>query len=426
MMRTRKTGFLSFLLAITIAFSSFAGEGSEDGKLPEITVSAGLLYYKGDLAFINEVGNVYNPTLGYELGLSYNLWKTLGVELFGSFSRISQEQRTLSVLHNFRTDILSGGLNLYYRFDNDYLMKSGGVLAPFIMVGIAPIAFFPYGDAVDGDGNPYHYWSDGSIRNIAEDAPNARDAVEIEKDYEYELSYRGVNQVPLINYAINFGAGTRIQVNSWMAAQLRVTYSFTGTDYLDGIEVGNTNKDGYFYGALGLVINPNKISLKKSEEEEDFDVSEFLAIDSDGDGVADIEDLCPNSAEGSTVNKDGCTEGEELVSSDIDSLSMFPDSLTVLRQKICMNYPTLCYADESEYIKIDGTYDINNYEKKEELKALEEQVSMSKIIKIADRDKNGQVELPEVYYAIERFFDEGKGLTLTELRKLIEFFFDQF
>ena len=424
-MRIQKSRFLSFLMAISFAFSAHAG-GVTDGKLPEITIGAGLMYYKGDLAFINEVGNVYNPTLGYELSLSYNLWKTLGVELFGSYASISQEQRTSTFLHNFKTDIYSGGLNLYYRFDNDYLMKSTGKLAPFIMAGIAPIAFFPYGDVQDADGNTYNYWSDGSIRNIAEDAPNAREAVEIEKDYEYELSYRGLNQVPMINYAINVGAGSRFYLNKWLSAQLRLTYSFTGTDYLDGIEVGSTGKDGYFFGSLGLVINPNKISFKKSEDEENFDVSEFLAIDSDGDGIPDVEDLCPNSTEGATVNKHGCVEGEELASTDKDSLSMFPDSMTVLRNKICMNYPPLCYSDESEYIKLDGTYDISIYEKKEEQKALEEQVSMSKIIKIADRDKDGQVELPEVYYAIERFFDEGKGLTLPELRKLIEFFFDQF
>ena len=46
-------------------------------------------------------------------------------------------------------------------------------MEPYITVGFESVEFLTKTDLYDSQGRAYNYWSDGTIRDIAENAPNA-------------------------------------------------------------------------------------------------------------------------------------------------------------------------------------------------------------------------------------------------------------
>lgn len=422
---------LLFILSAKPVFSEEAQQDSSavvSGKLPYVNVSWGLLNYKGDLSSVDQIGNYHNPTFGLELNLNYIFWNTLGVELHSLYGVVSHEQKTSRVTHNFRTLIIGGGVNVAFHFNNGFLLSKESKIAPFIYGGITPFVYWAMGDEVNGEGVKYHYWSDGSIRNLEERAPNADQAEVIQRDYDFERSYRGKNGNDLLAIAFNMGGGFKFKITDWLSAQLRASYSFTNTDFLDGYK-GDHGEDGYIFGNFGFTVNPNLLKgvfkkKDKDDDEEDLNVDDFLAMDSDGDGVTDLNDRCSNTPMGTKVNGEGCPT-EKPAEEEVDSLSMMADSLIVIRDNLCENYPLLCGEGEEEYLKLDGrskrTITVPK-KKKDDV----DQVSLDKILKRVDLNNDGKVELPELYNVIEEFFDKETDITLPQLRKLIDHFFDQY
>jgi hypothetical protein len=398
------------------------------GKLPFINLSWGLLNYKGDLSKIDKIGNFHNPTFGVEMNVNYVFWNTLGLELHGLYGTLSHEQNTTSILHNFKTTMIGGGLNVSFHMNNGFILPVNAKIAPFIYVGVTPFVYWAQGDFINGDGYTYNYWSDGSIRNIDEKAANANEAIVIRRDYDFERSYRGVNGSDVLAIAYNMGGGFSFDITNWLAAQLRVSYSITNTDFLDGYE-GGSEKDNYVFGNFGLTLNPNALLIalagEDEEEEEELNVDDFLEMDSDGDGVPDLHDECSGTPAGTKVGANGCAKVNDS-NKDRDSLSMMPDSLIVLRTNLCQDYPMLCGEGEDEYLELDGRSKRKITVEKRKDQQFESEVSVDKVLKIADLNHDGKVELPELYNAIELFFDGNKDISLPELRKLIDHFFDQY
>lgn len=405
-----------------------AGEAIS-GKLPYVNVSWGLLNYKGDLSKIESIGNFHNPTFGVEASLSYVFWNTLGLELHGLYGTLSHEQNTTAILHNFRTTMIGGGLNLAFRMDNGFIFPVDSKFAPFVYIGATPFGYWAQGDLVDGNGERYHYWSDGSIRNINEEAPDADNAKVLRRNYSYETSYRGFNGDDILALAFNVGGGFTFEITNWLEAQLRVSYSMTNSDFVDGYE-GGSDKDNYIFGNFGLTLDPNAflVAIKGGSEEEgeDIDVDDFLSIDSDGDGIPDLDDKCSGTPLGTAVGSDGCAKvnPEEAT---VDSLSSMSDSLVVLRKNLCRDYPMLCGEGEEEYLELDGRSDRSiKMQQQEKAQDFPDELPVDKIMQVADFNKDGKVELPELYSAIEAFFDGTSDISLKQLRKLIDHFFDQY
>ncbi len=420
----------SFVLLFAFCSTTVLGQDSTaietSNKLPFIGISFGLLNYHGELASVDNIGKFHNPGLAVQLNLNCVFKSVLGVELHTLYAAPSHEQRSLDVLHNFKTTVVGGGVNLLFYFDNGFMLKKDRKLSPFVLAGVTPFAYFPYGDFQDSNGNIYHYWTDGSIMSEPERGLNAGNAIELTKDFDYELSYRGKTGAPTFALAFNLGAGANFRVNKWLQAQLRLVYSPTSTDFVDGVS-SDSKKDGFLVGSFGFNINPNLISKKaddsENEEGEDIDVDEFLALDGDGDGVPDLMDKCSGTIAGSKVNKQGCAI--EVKPSEIDSMAMISDSLIVVRKTLCEKYPMLCGENDSQYPEVNEA----SRRKKKKTKVKKDHISDSdiqRIVDIADLNKDGKVELPELYKAIEQFFDKGDELSLPQLRQLIDHFFDQY
>lgn len=436
-MKNNRVLFFCFLLASTLFVNLQAQEDSVSKKLPVINVSLGIINYIGDISTAENSAQVYNPTIGFQFGGQYILWNTLGVDLHGFYGLASLEKQSSTVKHNFKTLMLGAGLDLSFHFDNGFIMKKGSKMAPFIFAGIMPFAYYPRGDYRDDDGGYYYYyWTDGSVRNIEERSPLASTAVEVTKDDEYEFSYRTItgSSFSTMAIAIKGGLGSKFIVNNWLSAQVKVAYNFTNTDYLDGYN-GNNANDGFFFGSIGLDFNPNVLLSKSSSkskkgdknEYEDINIDEFLSLDTDGDGVPDLLDKCSGTTPGVKVNEEGCSEIKpSIAAEDIDSMAMMPDSLVVLRETLCEKYPIMCGESDSEYPEVNER---SKRVKKKTTKVKEVKLtneSILEIVKIADVNNDGKVDLPELYNAIEQFFDADERLSLSDLRKLIDYFFDQY
>ena len=391
------------------------------GVLPNIGLHIGLYNYKGEIGKLDKIGSIDNLTVGYQLNLNYVFWNTLGLELYGTYANLIQNQKTITLVHNFKTLILNSGLNFSLHLDNGFILPKNAKIAPFLFGGVSLINYYPFGDFKNANGDYYYYWTDGSIRDIDERAVNSSQAIIIEKDNEYETSYRGIKgDFSLFALAYNTGLGSEFKVNKWLSAEMRFAYCFTTTDMLDGLATTSGN-DGYYVGSFGFVVNPNKIkkSIKKEKSEKiDINFKELINMDSDGDGVPDLSDKCGSTVPKTKVNSKGCPLVELKDSVASKTAAELSDSLVTLRNQLCLFYPDLCNSDDTD--------EINGIEKKKIESSIvsQDKRTIQFIVSIADKNKDGKLVLAELYEAIELYFDDKIDLSLEELKKLIDSFFD--
>ena len=95
---------------------------------------------------------------------------------------------------NFESNFTKLNLNLIINTDNYLKIKSN--ISPYFTLGAGWLQFNSYGDLLDENNIPYNYWSDGTIRNIAESDTNAGNASFLYRDYNYETA--------LYNDSINY------------------------------------------------------------------------------------------------------------------------------------------------------------------------------------------------------------------------------
>ena len=239
----------------------------------------------------------------------------------GANERFSYNNRNL----NFESTMRIGGLNLEYNFDN--FLPKNRTASPYISLGVESFEFLSKTDLKDQNGSNYFYWSDGSIRNIDEQATDANLAVEINRDYKYESDIRELNldgfgKYPERSFAIPVGIGATFKINDFINFKIGATLHFTFTDYIDGIteksigfRQGNKQNDNFMMTSFSLHYNlgrsdkrkeMKKTSLNMENHYKDIDFSELDLLDQDKDGVVDWNDLCQGTPEGVPVDANGC------------------------------------------------------------------------------------------------------------------------
>ncbi|MBI4947167.1 MAG: SPOR domain-containing protein [Bacteroidetes bacterium] len=284
---------------------------------PIIGFGPSILTFYGDVSNKSSLAPSLS-NLGYHLTVSeyikpYLLFSARA--MFGKLRANEQDPRYA----NFQSSIRSGGLNVSYNFDN-FLPKKR-MIDPFILTGFEYFEYLSKTDMFDASGNKYYYWNDGSIKNMAENAPNASlNAVSLTRDYTYETDIRKMNQelfgkYPERSFALPVGVGFTMHLHPRWDFKLGTTMHFSFTDYIDGIRVankgtgkGNSRNDKYLetYFTLSFhLFNPKA----KSESESSLSDAELLALeneDTDGDGVTDFKDSCQGTPPGISVNSGGC------------------------------------------------------------------------------------------------------------------------
>ncbi|MBN2668371.1 MAG: hypothetical protein JXR60_04000 [Bacteroidales bacterium] len=419
---------------------------------PIISVGTGVLKFYGD------VRDVYgkSPIMGntaVNLGISRDLNNFLTVHFNATYGNLSGLESSTDRNLNFKTEILNGALLLSYNFYHllkkpDMLLeyKKQRKLIPEIAIGLSAFNFSSKADMKDAYGNTYHYWSDGTIRNLPENPQNETKSLVLQRDYSYETDLReldldGLGKYTKAAFAVPIDVSINYQLHERAMIKFGSTYYFVVNDNIDNVSpAGIDNRKGksggdnylYTYASIKLDLFSNE---KEVYEDATYYVSPeiidaLLAEDEDGDGVADIWDKCLETPKGIAVDDFGCPfdddqdgfanyrdkelntekdsitnmEGVKLTPEEWQAYSDTSDAIAYY--EICDYYPSMCYDHPSEryrnmFVKIPDKF-IN-----------------------LDEDKDGYISIEEVSKAIDEFFNMTSSLTIDDIYELTEFFFSQ-
>jgi len=428
---------------------SVATKTSHPKNLPAISVGQGLLNFYGDVGY-SKLNQPLTARSGTQLEIQYPTNRSLSFSLFFLMGRLYGEEKNINRALNFRSKIMAGGGLIRFEFRNK--RKTDQIITPFLTAGAEYLMFDSKTDLFDENGQFYNYWSDGSIRNIAETDPLADQATKIYRDYSYETDLRDANidnvsDYPTATWAFPVGAGFKFRISDRISMDFGSSYHMTGTDLIDGISdlgsgtrKGNSKKDNFFFTNVSLRFNLSSPSRDDSYNDVDF---QALAMeDSDGDGIPDIEDDSsgtplnnmvhpdgkpfdtdndgipdyrdeePNSAPDAVVTEKGVTITEEMIEEKFrkDSLAALPAVIEYLQSydKLTQRNP----AVEQRWIEK------NSNEGKPA-------VVIPTIYNPIDTDMNGIITPKEISKAIDDYLARKSPYSVSEFFDLIDFFFSQ-
>ena len=279
---------------------------------PQLGFNTGLINYFGDVGSLDGLSKQSQMNWGNSLSLVTPLTDAFNLRAFAFFGNITQEERIENGNANFSTNIRMGGLSFSYNFD--HLLPEVRTIEPYISVGISTFEFNSKADMMDANGQNYHYWSDGTIRNIEENAPNKNDANIIVRDYSYETDLRSSNENAGLPYALRgvtvpLGAGANLKINDFFTLNMGTEFHMSFTDNIDNISDqpnGRAGNDHFMFSSIGILYNLHHEKRSPLQKNGDIEFEDLEFEDEDTDGIADIIDLCPFTEEGVSINEYGC------------------------------------------------------------------------------------------------------------------------
>ena len=242
------------------------------------------------------------------------------------FGQISANERTLTRNLNFNSNITTGGVTINYNFN--HFLKKGRNVEPYIHVGLESIEFLSKTDLQDANGNTYYYWSDGTIKDMAENDPNADNAVDLVRDYTFESDIReqnfdGFGKYQERTFGIPLELGANFHVGERLKFRVGSSVHFTFTDLIDGVtseslgnRIGDARNDKMLFTHIAMCYDFNIKSKKKPKVDIiDEDSEKYYredVEDADGDLIVDHMDNCPNTPQGVEVDEFGCPLDDDI------------------------------------------------------------------------------------------------------------------
>ena len=188
--------------------------------------------------------------------------------------------------------------------NSDHYLNIKSNISPYLSVGAGLFIFDSYTDLLDANNISYNYWSDGTIRDLAESDTNAANASMLYRDYEYETSLENDSiNYNLISLVAPVTVGIKWKINPYLQGRVYGTYNHLFTDWIDNISFGNDD----YYLSFGFTMNYviHKLHFEKKEKI-DVDIESFNSSDEDNDGIIDIIDECPHTPKSIKVDLIGC------------------------------------------------------------------------------------------------------------------------
>ena len=292
---------------------------------PQLSLGTGMFTFYGDIGS-NHKG--YHPTvsrIGYDLRLINPINDYLDISFYVLFGQVSGSERTATRNLNFNSNITTGGWTLNYNFKQ--LLKPESNMDPYISFGIESMEFLSKSDMYDANGNFYNYWSDGTIRTMAEGSVGSENATEIYRDYVYESDIReldldGFGKYSERTFAIPLEIGANFHVTDRIKFRVGTSMHFAFSDLVDGVTAesvggrqGNKSNDKFLYSHFALSFDLNSggtVSVEEDNPPVFDDMEKADSIDSDGDLIVDFVDLCAKTPAGVLVDSFGCPLDKDL------------------------------------------------------------------------------------------------------------------
>jgi len=336
----------------------------------------GMLTFYGDISSNN---SGYHPTvsrIGHSLRLINPVSEYFELSFYLLFGQVSANERTLDRNLNFNSHITTGGATINYNFG--HLLKRK-IINPYIQLGIESIEFLSKADLKDKYGYTYYYWSDGIIRNMSENDPNAASAIEIQRDYSYESDIReenldGFGKYEERTFGIPVEIGANLHISDRVKLRVGTAMHFTFSDLIDGVthesvgnRKGNDKNDRMLFSQIAITYD---LTLpKKDEEIEEIKEDPFKyyredTIDSDLDLVVDHADMCANTPiEARPVDEFGCP-----LDGDKDGVPDYLDKELNTPDTSKVNEEGIAYTDEDFELMYrmykDSTGEFSEHEEK--------------------------------------------------------------
>jgi hypothetical protein len=288
---------------------------------PKVSLGTGMLSFYGDL-YNKHYQAPWTARVGFDLNVSHRLTRYLQINFNVMFGKLGAGENLPNRHENFQSEIRAGGVNLMYDFGNFF--PNDVRIRPWISAGVTSFEFLSKTDLRDKNGETYYYWSDGSIKNMAEGSAGSQNAQNLVRDYVYETDIRernidGFGKYPERSFAFPLGFGAIMQMTPRLDFKAGVQYYLTTTDYIDGVtdksvgdRAGTRSKDKFVYTSAALQYDlvvdkkPKKDTLDDAYSDNGVDWLAIENMDYDKDGVKDFDDNCQGTPEGVKVDKFGC------------------------------------------------------------------------------------------------------------------------
>lgn len=415
-----------------------------DRDVITVGAGAGFITFFGDLAKDNDLANYTNIKAGYTFNAEHRFGSVFGAQIDGLYGTIAYNEisRDVTKHRNFESTLLSISAKAVFHLDNDIIIHRKSPFSPYIAFGVGYTKFDPMGDLKDENGNDYHYWVDGTIRDIDENDITAPTANIIYRDYTYETTLtdsitnykRGTLTFPLT-------FGIKLKISPRIQGRIFANYNITQSDFLDNVSE-NDNNDKFLYTGFTLHF----VIRKKDPDAVNYDDVDFGALksdDNDGDGVKDTDDFCQGTPKGVEVSENGCP-----LDSDHDGVADYMDDELTTESGALVNEHGVTMTDEllaqrhkerqdslvTERVETfhdapsmrtlrDIESNIQNVDRPEV--GTVEKLPIPEQLKEADADQNGFISADEISLAIDGFFEGTNDFTVKKLHDLIDFFFEQ-
>ncbi|NQY10165.1 MAG: hypothetical protein HRT71_11720 [Flavobacteriales bacterium] len=300
-------------------FETVGGKENPRQIHPVVGAGVGFLIYYGDLTKLakSSINGLSRAAIGYNVGVSQRLGDMFGVGVdvtLGNVSGSFRELSTLAILgddgsdsipaytgikHNFQSNIMAFDAQLIIHGDNNLSSKREQTRATaYAIVGVGYVIAKVNLDLKDKYGAEYHYWRDGQIRSIAQDSSGYMDSDTLKRDYIYETSAGKTGSV-----TFPLGIGAKFKVTNSLDCNIFGKYHFMLGDDIDDFVDGGPDK--FLYAGISINYKIGRGTGSKPEYKGDID-DIFYTMDSDGDGVQDSKDECPDTYLGEAVDKKGC------------------------------------------------------------------------------------------------------------------------
>ncbi len=440
-MQKLTTLFVFFLMSV---FYSFSQDSKDQPKeIIAIGAGAGVLTFHGAVGEKSLVGAYTDIRSAYSISAEKNLNKYFSLSLNFLKGKVAADDKASDNIQklNFESPITQIGINGTFYLN----IKPEQVVIPFISTGISFFSFDPHGDLKDKYGNTYYYWNDGSIRNMPENSQDVFYAKVISRDYTYETQLGKDIGYSRTAFSVPVSLGVKLKITPHFDVKLGFSYNFSTTSYIDNVKSSTNNKYLYTFASCDWhFLKPTK----KEKEYSNIDFATLDKMDSDGDGVPDMDDMCPNTPKGVKVDAKGCP-----IDSDADGvpdyldkephsrggLPVGPDGVELTRERLAQlqkesafgkdaashkdvmseqfnKKPSAAFMKEVEAMEID---------KRKKQDAKKATVPIPYDLRIADWNKDGFITSDEIAKTIDAFFDGSINFSAEQIHRLIDFFFEQ-
>ncbi len=409
-------------------------------KKPSIGLGIGLMTFYGDINKGAEIYEMSNFRMGLDVNVEQRFGKHLGASADLLFGKLSQNEHSLTSNLNFESSVTQASANFVFHLDNREKGWRKTKTSAFVSAGVGYMMFNPMGDFRLENGTQYYYWADGSIRDQAFDVDNPQNGSILHRDYIYETSLDSNNSYSHGTLVFPLTFGIKVKFSNKFESDIKATYHITMSDDIDNVATGG--KDAYLYSQISFRYNilaktpklPDTSPFAKTDFNQIVDI-----VDSDKDGVKDLDDKCGGTPHGAAVDAKGCP-----VDDDQDGIPNYQDKekntvkgaqvdgngMTVKDDKLLQEYNDSLATPRDDLYKWRPSYrfDLDKTRTSDDTKTsnITAKVFTTEAVtdeyKYVDANKDGVITPQEVNAAVDSFFDGNTGKKAEDLNKMVKYF----